>query len=497
MQSVGSSANIYRYISSRNEGKNLLLLLLLLTTNAIPTSASSSSSSSLLSSRFHQQRATVSTKDSIATETTADVLDLTCDVSAPFWGLSCRSNNRLLDTKIAGRMNLSALLRPTSSSLLSSSSPLPYMKRIRTSRSSSLNGIIDSIRGGGTDDEEEYDDEDVTDSDSEEVSDDEDDESSDDDEEKDEEESDSGDTDSDEEEEDGLREQSSDGEHDTEYDEYDEDEESEYEEDEESEYAEDEDVGAMASSIATSRKRGTEQAYDEPLALSSIQDMGVTLGVMVLCNKLDLTNTRIIKFARFTFIAYVILTQLFLIYARHQAHKINDRTPISISNPLSNMIKSQLGSASKGDMIKNVANSILSSESTIMEYDLSQAKNMNNGLFFPMVMLYFLHFKMGQVQPLFYQTANGIKGLLTSPLFQVYVLGKNLERPFKNPQMEKMTGEQDTEAPELGEGIDTDSNQEEEDSDVEDIEESDDSDSDSEDFDSDEDSEYDAEDEDE
>jgi len=495
MQSARSSANIYQYISSRKEGRRLLLLLLLLTTNAIPTLASSSSP--LLSSHLHQQRVSVSAKYSITTETTADALDLTCDASAPFWGLSCRSNNRLLDTKIAGRMNLSALLRPSSSSLLSLSSSLPYMRQIRTNRSSSLNGIIDSLRGGGTDDEEEYDDEDETDSDSEEVSDDDDDESTDDDEEEDEEESGIGDTDFNEKEEDELREQSSEGEHDSEYDEYDEDEESEYEEDEETEYAEDEDVGAMASSIATSRKRGTEQAYDEPLALSSMQDMGVTLGVMVLCNKLDLTNTRIIRFARYTFIAYVILAQLFLIYARHQAHKINDRTPISISNPLSNMIKSQLGSASKGDMIKNVANSILSSESTIMEYDLSQAKNMNNGLLFPMVMLYFLHFKMGQVQPLFYQTANGIKSLLTSPLFQVYVLGKNLERPFKNPQMEKMTEEQATEAPELGEGIDTDSNQEEEDSDVEDTEESDDSDSDSEDFDSDEDSEYDEEEEDE
>merc|ERR1740124_608185 len=53
-------------------------------------------------------------------------------------------------------------------------------------------------------------------------------------------------------------------------------------------------------------------------------------------------------------------------------------------------------------------------------------------------MLYFLHFKMGQVQPLIYQTVNGFKALLTSPLFQVYALGRNLERPFRNPQADKM-----------------------------------------------------------
>merc|ERR1719491_1783800 len=158
------------------------------------------------------------------------------------------------------------------------------------------------------------------------------------------------------------------------------------------------------------------------------------------------------------------------------------------------MLQSQLGN--KGDIVKNVANSILSSKSTIMEYDLSQAKNMNNGLLLPMVMLFFLHFKMGQVQPLFFQTASGIKSLVTSPLFQVYVLGRNLERPFQNPQMDKMKENQAEQAAEASEQVDdngTELDQSEEDSDVEDTEESDDSDSDSDDFDSDEDSEYDDE----
>jgi Protein involved in inorganic phosphate transport len=63
---------------------------------------------------------------------------------------------------------------------------------------------------------------------------------------------------------------------------------------------------------------------------------------------------------------------------------------------------------------------------------------MNSGLLFPMLMLWFLHFKMGQVQPLFFQTANGIKDFVMSPLFQVYVLGRNLERPFRNKKMEDL-----------------------------------------------------------
>jgi hypothetical protein len=102
-------------------------------------------------------------------------------------------------------------------------------------------------------------------------------------------------------------------------------------------------------------------------------------------------------------------------------------------------------------MVKNIANQFLASSSNIMEYDLSKAKNMNNGLLVPMVMLWVLHFKMGQVQPLFFQTASGVKELVFSPLFQVYVLGKNLERPFVNKKLEDLQKQQE----ELG-GVDGD-----------------------------------------
>jgi hypothetical protein len=62
-------------------------------------------------------------------------------------------------------------------------------------------------------------------------------------------------------------------------------------------------------------------------------------------------------------------------------------------------------------------------------------RKMNGSLLFPMILLYFLHFKMKQVQPLLMQTATGIANLIYSPLFQVYLLGRNLERPFKPPVM--------------------------------------------------------------
>lgn len=78
---------------------------------------------------------------------------------------------------------------------------------------------------------------------------------------------------------------------------------------------------------------------------------------------------------------------------------------------------------------------------------------MNSGLLFPMIFLYFLHFKMKQVQPLLMQTVTGVMNMVYSPLFQVYVLGRNLERPFKmtssvgggnNPLMEALQKEEES-----------------------------------------------------
>jgi hypothetical protein len=84
-------------------------------------------------------------------------------------------------------------------------------------------------------------------------------------------------------------------------------------------------------------------------------------------------------------------------------------------------------------MIQSLANQLLSSSTTVLEYDIKQMKKMNSGLLFPMLLLYVLHFKLKQVQPLLMQTVTGFANLIYSPLFQVYILGRNLERPFKSP----------------------------------------------------------------
>lgn len=129
--------------------------------------------------------------------------------------------------------------------------------------------------------------------------------------------------------------------------------------------------------------------------------------------------------------SYLVVLQAFLFYVRVQAKLHNDRTPVTLKNPLSGLLQSQL----QDNMVKNIASSFLSSKSTVMEYDLRQARSMQSGLIVNMVFMWFLHFKMNQVQPLIIQTATGLLNMVYSPLFQVYVLGRNLERPFQNPAM--------------------------------------------------------------
>lgn len=198
----------------------------------------------------------------------------------------------------------------------------------------------------------------------------------------------------------------------------------------------------------TSSASGSEEVeeYDEPLAPPPMQQFAVSIGVMLISNKIDIMDSRAVKIARFAFLAYLVITQVFLVYVRIRAKASDDRTPITIDNPLSSLVQggsNALGGASS--MVKGLMGSMLSTQMTILEYDLKEAKKMNGALLFPMVFLYFLHFRMKQVQPLLMQTATGLLNLAYSPLFQVYVLGRNLERPFKspkNPMAENLEGMQ-------------------------------------------------------
>mmetsp|Transcript_117401 Transcript_117401/g.336800 ORF Transcript_117401/g.336800 Transcript_117401/m.336800 type:complete len:127 (+) Transcript_117401:175-555(+) len=82
-------------------------------------------------------------------------------------------------------------------------------------------------------------------------------------------------------------------------------------------------------------------------------------------------------------------------------------------------------------MFQKLTSSFLSSETTVMEYDLKQASDMQGAVLLNLCFMWFLHFHLEKVQPLVIQIMTGFMQLIYSPLFQVHVLGKNLQRPFK------------------------------------------------------------------
>jgi len=204
--------------------------------------------------------------------------------------------------------------------------------------------------------------------------------------------------------------------------------------DSEQDYEENMELEAMETSETVQ-----DTPYDALIPASPIQQMAISFGVMYFSKKLDFNSPEVIKWSRISFLSYILLTQVLSIYVRISARRNNDTTPISMSTHplLSNLLPSNTPS-----IAKDLASKILSSQSTIMEYDLAQATQMSNKLLFSLLFMWFLHFKMGQVQPLLYQASSGIFTLVNSPLWQSYVWGRNLERPWKMVGMNEQVDEE-------------------------------------------------------
>jgi hypothetical protein len=212
--------------------------------------------------------------------------------------------------------------------------------------------------------------------------------------------------------------------------EYDSEEEYDEESEEESEGEEDATSESLAASI---QNKVANQPYDTLLTPPPMQQMLVSISVMLLSQRIDIFSPKVVAIARAAFIGYIVAVQLFLLYVRTRVKQINNRTEITISNPLASLVQGMTSQGgSQNTMVKSLTSQILTTHTTIYEYDMQQIKSMQSGLLMPMVFIYFLHFRMKQMQPLLMQTATGVMNLVYSPLWQVYVLGRNLERPFKS-----------------------------------------------------------------
>lgn len=217
---------------------------------------------------------------------------------------------------------------------------------------------------------------------------------------------------------------------DSEYeDQYDSEEEEEYDESTDAE-SDEEDQDEEAESLAASlQSKATDQPYDTLLTPPPMQQMLISISIMFLSQRIDIFSPKVVTIARAAFVGYIIAVQLFLLYVRTRVKQINNRTKITISNPLASLVEG-MQQNNPNAMVKSLTSQILTQQTTIYEYDLQQIKSMQSSLLMPMVFIYFLHFRMKQMQPLLMQTVTGVTNLVYSPLWQVYVMGRNLERPF-------------------------------------------------------------------
>jgi len=220
---------------------------------------------------------------------------------------------------------------------------------------------------------------------------------------------------------------------------------------EEDDYYDDETDEEEESTELEETSNSSEKASEpfvEPYFISPSIQMYTTFGTILLSRKIDMLNPKMVRVIRFLFIVYLLVQQSFIFYVRIMAKRNNDRTPVQVQNPLTSMLSSQLEKKHAGanDMVKNLASNFLKTDSTIAEYDMGQARNMQGGILFNVLLMWFLHFKMQQVQPILVTTVNGILQLAYNPLFQVYVLGRNLERPFKSPEVFKNPREDEDES---------------------------------------------------
>jgi len=217
------------------------------------------------------------------------------------------------------------------------------------------------------------------------------------------------------------------------------DEEDYYDDDETEDEAEDTVLAHQLKKKSRSQEESTQE-YVEPYFISPSLQMYSTFGTILLSRKIDMFNPKVVRLIRFLFVLHLVVQQAFIFYVRVMAKRNNDRTPVHVDNPLTSMLSSQLEkqqAGGGGDMVKNLASSFLKKESTVAEYDMGKAMSMQGGILFNMALMWLLHFKMQQVQPLLVTTINGLMQLAYHPLFQIYVLGRNLERPFKTPEVFK------------------------------------------------------------
>lgn len=153
-----------------------------------------------------------------------------------------------------------------------------------------------------------------------------------------------------------------------------------------------------------------------------VSNIGVMLLSNWICKKLDMTDPQIINYLRIFYVTFNVLTYLIYNYIKLQIKNKNDLTTIKYQNQKSPMQMLLKGGADDG------AEPVITT--TVVAYDLEQIETLIKGMYTSWLMMAGMHFYMKYTQPMVMQGISPIKAALEHPLFNAYVLGKEVERPF-------------------------------------------------------------------
>lgn len=146
--------------------------------------------------------------------------------------------------------------------------------------------------------------------------------------------------------------------------------------------------------------------------------MALVLGLVQVANRLKLDEPENVGYVRMAYAASLVVQLFIMGYMYSRIQKKKDETKLVYTEP-----------ASYGNTEPTQV------ETTVKEYDESQLKSAMTQWVLSLAIILGMHSYWGYIRPLTLQVVLGIKTVLSSPIAQIHVLGKeavgDLSRPFK------------------------------------------------------------------
>jgi len=153
----------------------------------------------------------------------------------------------------------------------------------------------------------------------------------------------------------------------------------------------------------------------------AIQNLVISLGAMQVARKIPFDDPVVLNYVRAGYIIAQGISIAVFFYISAKIKQKDDKTVLKYVEPKA------LTNPEGGNLVTT----------TYRDYDLLETSKLLRSVYMGVLMIGFLHIYMKFTQPLFVQAIMGIKNLIESKPFQLYIRNKpaegDLKRPFKAP----------------------------------------------------------------